>query len=80
MMIDTHTSNGSDYQYTMTLISTQKDKLHPVISEFMTHKVLPKLYTDMESKGWEMIPYVNTRGLPETGIYGFFDSPRYSSG
>ena len=80
MMIDTHTSNGSDYQYTMTLISTQKDKLHPLVSEFMTDKVLPKLYTEMEKKGWEMVPYVNTRGLPETGIYGFFDSPRYSSG
>lgn len=29
IMVDTHVSNGADYQYTMTLISTQPDKLHP---------------------------------------------------
>ncbi|MDQ3292253.1 MAG: hypothetical protein M3Q05_13280, partial [Bacteroidota bacterium] len=27
VFVDTHTSNGADYQHTMTLIATQKDKL-----------------------------------------------------
>ena len=80
IMIDTHTSNGADYQYTMTLIATQKDKLHPLLGDFLSQKMLPVLYDDMKADGWEMIPYVNTNGLPETGIYGFIDSPRYSSG
>lgn len=80
IMIDTHTSNGADYQYTMTLIATQKDKLHPLLGDFLSQKMLPVLYDDMKADGWEMIPYVNTNGLPETGIYGFLDSPRYSSG
>ena len=31
IFVDTHTSDGADYQYTMTLISTQKDKLNPVL-------------------------------------------------
>ncbi|MBP8212321.1 MAG: hypothetical protein KAX53_01145, partial [Saprospiraceae bacterium] len=71
IMIDTHTSNGADYQYTMTLIATQKDKLHPLLGDFLSQKMLPVLYDDMKADGWEMIPYVNTNGLPETGIYGF---------
>ncbi|MBK8624175.1 MAG: hypothetical protein IPN86_00950 [Saprospiraceae bacterium] len=80
VMIDTHTSNGADYPYTMTLIATQKDKLHPLLSEFMTQNMLPYLYKDMDKKGWEMTPYVFSRGLPDLGIYGFMDTPRYSSG
>lgn len=80
IMIDTHTSNGADYQYTMTLISTQKDKLHPLLGSFLSKKMLPALYADMDAKGWEMIPYVNSEGIPDKGIYGFLDSPRYSSG
>ena len=80
LMVDTHTSNGADYQYTMTLIATQKDKLHPMLSKELTNNILPELYQNMKHKGWEMTPFVNTRGLPETGIYGFMDGPRYSSG
>ena len=80
VMIDTHTSNGADYQYTMTLISTQKDKLHPLLGTFMSKKMLPSLYAKMDEKGWEMIPYVNSESIPDKGIYGFMDSPRYSSG
>jgi hypothetical protein len=80
VMIDTHTSNGADYTYTMTLIATQKDKLQPSLRDFLSQNMLPYLYNDMAKKGWEMIPYVNTRGLPDKGIYGFMDTPRYSSG
>ncbi len=80
VQIDTHTSNGADYQYTMTLIATQKDKLHPMLSSFMTDLMLPDLYKNMKSQNWEMVPYVYANGTPETGIYGFMDHPRYSSG
>ncbi len=80
VQIDTHTSNGADYQYTMTLIATQKDKLHPALAAFMTDRMLPDLYENMKKNNWEMIPYVYANGTPETGILGFMDHPRYSSG
>lgn len=80
IMIDNHTSNGADYQYTMTLIATQKDKLEASLSTYMTSKMLPALYKGMEEAGWEMTPYVYSRGIPDNGIYGFLDMPRYSSG
>lgn len=80
VMIDNHTSNGADYQYTMTLIATQKDKLPVQLADFMQEEMLPFLYKDMEEKKWEMIPYVYCNGTPDGGIYGFLDYPRYSSG
>lgn len=81
IFIDTHTSNGADYQYTMTLISTQKDKLNPVLSQYLTQELEPKIYTAMEEKGWEMIPYVNVFGrTPEVGYASFLETPRYASG
>lgn len=81
VFVDTHTSNGADYQYTMTLISTQKDKLNPVLSSYMTSNLEPKLYNKMDKAGWEMTPYVNVFGhTPESGIAAFLETPRYASG
>ncbi|MEJ2883809.1 M14 family metallopeptidase [Pedobacter sp. GR22-6] len=81
IFVDTHTSNGADYQYIMTLIPTQKDKLHPVLSEYMTRTMLPYLYAEMKKSGFEMIPYVNSiEETPDAGITGFLESPRYSTG
>lgn len=81
IFVDTHTSNGADYQYVMTLIPTQKDKLNPILSDYLTKTLVPDLYRRMEKLGYPMIPYVNSIGeTPETGITGFIESPRYSTG
>ncbi len=80
ILIDNHTSNGADYQYTMTLVASQKDKLNPVLHKIMTKSLLPFMYEKMERDGYEMIPYVYSRGTPDHGIIGFLDHPRYSSG
>ncbi len=80
VFVDNHTSNGADYQYTMTLIPTQKDKLHPIMSKAMTEGMLPYLYKKMNQKEWEMTPYVYAKSTPDEGIMGFLDLPRYSSG
>ncbi len=81
IFVDTHTSNGADYQYVMTLIPTQKDKLNPILADYLTKTLVPDLYTGMEKMGYPMIPYVNSIGeTPESGISGFIDPPRYSTG
>lgn len=80
VFIDNHTSNGADYQYKLTLIASQKDKLTPILSSYMMDKMLPELYGNMKDSGYEMTPYVYSRSTPDEGIYGFMDSPRYSSG
>lgn len=81
IFVDTHTSNGADYSYTMTLIPTQKDKLNPILASYLTKTLVPDLYKTMGNKGFELIPYVNSIGeTPESGITGFIESPRYSTG
>ena len=81
IMIDNHTSNGADYQYVMTLITSQEDKLGPVLSEYVKKELNPALFKGMKEKDWEMIPYVNADGPPdEGGIEQFLDLPRFSSG
>lgn len=81
IFIDTHASNGADYQYTMTLISTQRSKLNPALASYMDKTMVPFLYEDMEKRGYEMAPYVHTVGrTPETGIKDYLETPRYSTG
>ncbi|MNK13423.1 Zinc carboxypeptidase [compost metagenome] len=81
IFVDTHTSNGADYQYTMTLIPTQKDKLNPILAAYLTKTLLPSLYSEMKNNGFELIPYINSvKEIPDNGISGFMESPRYSTG
>ena len=54
VFIDNHTSNGADYQYVITLIQTQKDKLQPVLAEYMTRTLVPELYNQMQKSGYPM--------------------------
>jgi hypothetical protein len=81
IFVDTHTSNGADYQYTMTLIPTQKDKLNPILAGYLTNTMVPALYAEMKKKGFELIPYINSvENTPDAGITGFLETPRYSTG
>ena len=80
IFIDNHTSNGADYQYTMTVIATQKDKLNAYLADYQQNTLLPKLFESMKTKGWEMSPYVNFEETPDHGMTGFLDFPRYSTG
>lgn len=81
VFVDTHTSNGADYQYTMTLIPTQKDKLNPTLSAYLTGQMLPSLYKQMAARGYELIPYINSvEESPDAGITGFLETARFSTG
>ena len=81
VLIDTHVSNGADYQYTLTMVYSQKDKLGEPLGTFLDEKMMPALYTEMARTDYEMTPYVNAWGsTPDKGWDQFFDAPRYSSG
>ncbi len=80
IFIDNHTSNGADYQYSITLIATQHNKLQTDLAQLMNQQMLPFLYNAMLERDWEMTPYVYARSTPDKGIAGFLDLPRYSSG
>ena len=81
IFVETHTSNGADYQYTMTLIATQHSKLAPALGTYLQRQLLPALYKSMEQKKWPVTPYVDFEGpTPESGLRAFLESPRYSTG
>lgn len=81
VFIDTHTSNGADYPYVMTLICTQHNKLHPLLGNYQKQVFEPALYALMKEKNYDLCPYVNTlQEVPDSGIVEFMESPRYSTG
>jgi hypothetical protein len=81
VMVDTHTSNGADYQYTMTLIHTQADKLGGGLGEFLRDTMVPQIFAGMEQRGWPTCPYVDpVKDSPDHGIAEFFETARFSTG
>lgn len=81
IFVDTHTSNGADYQYVFTLITSQKEKLNPVLKPFLSEQIEPFLYEEMKKSGFECSPYVSSmHKTPDKGIKAFLDRPRYSTG
>jgi hypothetical protein len=81
IFVDTHTSNGADYPYTLTLIHSHSQRHEPSQARLIDSTLLPALFAGMESSPYEMCPYVWSRGRsPENGIQAFLDYPRYTSG
>ena len=81
IFVDTHTSDGADYQYTMTYIATQHNKLETPLADFMLKVIIPELEYEMKQQNFEMCPYVtNFKSTPDSGIVEFPETPRYSTG
>jgi hypothetical protein len=81
VLVDTHVSDGADYQYTMTLITTQYNKQGALLGNWVKSNFEPALFEGMKNKKQDMIPYVNVDGTdPSVGFPQFNDAPRYSSG
>ena len=81
VFIDNHVSNGADYQYTLTHLFTQHNKLGGDLGVYLNQQLMPKLEQSLNEKDWIVTPYVNVfNRTPESGFSQFFDSPRYSTG
>lgn len=79
--LETHVSNGADHRYVMELLTTHPDKLDTTLRRFMEERLVPRLYDRMERQGQLMGPYFETlHSIPEQGLLGFVDGPRYSTG
>jgi hypothetical protein len=81
ILVDNHVSDGADYQYTMTMLTTQYDKLGADQGMWLKENFEPQLYAGMKAKNWPMCPYVNFETTEfDKGMEQFYDPPRYSSG
>ena len=82
LFLDTHVSNGSDYQYVMTTAHSQKDKLGYELGNHLHKDFEPTLFKRMRAAGFPTVPYVNSGGRPpdQGGFTQFLETPRYSTG
>lgn len=81
VFIDNHVSNGADYQYTLTHLFTQHNKLGGVLGDYLHEELMPNLEKELNKKDIPITPYVNVWGTtPEFGWSQFMDYPRYSTG
>jgi hypothetical protein len=81
VFIDNHVSNGADYQYVLTHLFTQHNKLGGELGEYLHKEMMPKLEQKLAAKNWDISPYVNVfNDVPEKGFSQFMDYPRYSTG
>jgi hypothetical protein len=81
IFIDNHVSNGADYQYALTHLFTQNNKLGGKLGDYIHTEMMPKLVKKLAEKSWDITPYVNVfNQVPEIGFSQFMDSPRYSTG
>lgn len=81
VFLDTHTTNGSDHQYCITLIPAQHNSMQKDLGDFFSQEMIPQLYKKMKLTPYELIPYVTyTNRNPESGITNYVQSPKYSTG
>lgn len=81
LFIDNHVSNGADYQYTLTHLFTQHNKLGGSLGNYLHKNLMPQLEDSLKQKNWDITPYVNVfNSTPEKGFSQFMDGPRYSTG
>jgi hypothetical protein len=81
VFIDNHVSNGADYQYAISHLFTQHNKLGGSLGKFIETQMRPALESSMAIKNMPVTPYVNVWGkTPKEGWSQFYDSPRYSTG
>ena len=72
VFIDNHVSNGADYQYTLTHLFTQHNKLGGVLGNFIHTEVMPSLEQKLLAKSWDITPYVNVfNRTPDSDLHNF---------
>ena len=81
VFVDNHVSNGADYQYSLTYISSMRERLAPSMNELTYNLCIPSLEKELGNRKVDLFPYVELKGeTPETGIIAFNDLPRYAMG
>lgn len=80
LFIDNHTSNGADYQYTLTWFHTRPEKLNPSLVPIL-NLLSSDLSVALNKQKLFTAPYVEClKETPDSGIVAFWESPRYSTG
>ena len=81
VFLDTHTTNGSDHQYSITLIPPSPRLFQSSLGDYLKTSFIPAMYEGMKKGKYQLIPYVDYfYNDPRQGIASSQSGPRYSSG
>ncbi|GMU90312.1 MAG: hypothetical protein AMXMBFR49_25170 [Chlorobiota bacterium] len=81
LFIDTHVTNGMDYQYHLTYGMEKHQNLDRRLSIWGNEVFLPNVIDGVEREGWVTAPYIETvTDRIEDGIKSWSYEPRYSTG
>ncbi|NUN10708.1 MAG: hypothetical protein HUU54_16155 [Ignavibacteriaceae bacterium] len=79
--IDTHTTDGADYQYSVTYGLDKFQNLYPGLAGLVRQELIPHLVKRVEEQGFLISPYVGFRaGQPDSGLVDWPSTPRFSNG
>lgn len=80
VFVDTHATNGADYPYDMTIITSPADR-YPLPMQELVKRAEIQLIRRMNERGVPTVPYVNVFGrVPDTGFPIFLEGPMYTTG
>lgn len=80
--IDTHTTDGADYEYVVTYALEDRGNIDPAIGEWLATKFTPEFEQKMEKAGFPVFPYVSFRQWhnPRSGLISRPAPPMLSQG
>ncbi len=82
ILIDSHTTNGADYQYDLTWSMDDSVVQHPRLREWQAQALTGRVQSVLEQQGHLIAPYIelNDNNDPTKGFTNFGAGPRYSTG
>jgi hypothetical protein len=82
-IIDSHTTNGADYQYTITYAVEKYQNIYPETATWLKNKFIPFLEAGVEKRGFLIHPHIHLKSWHEGldgGIRDWAALPRFSTG
>jgi hypothetical protein len=80
-IIDSHTSNGADYQYPVTYSMEKYRNIYEGTALWNKYTFIPKLKENVEQQGFLISPYVQfIQNIPDSGLVEYPAPPRFSTG
>ncbi len=81
IFLDTHTTNGADYQYDLTYIIHKLHDVTPSMREWVLNQYIPRFKEDLHNEGFKVSTYIYRYGYDlKEGIRDFISPPRFATG
>ena len=82
-IIDTHTTDGADYQYSLTYAVEKHQNIYSETADWLKKRFIPFLETRVKKKGFLIRPYIYLKKWQsgfDNGIIDWAATPRFSTG